>query len=186
MLSFKPLTSETWPDLQVLFGEKGACEGCWCMYWRLTNKEYESNKGTNNRLKFRELVAQSQPLGVLAFENGIPVGWCTVSPRETFIRLENSRLFKRIDDEPVWSICCLFVYKTHRRKGLSTRLIQEASSYAFEKGAQVVEAYPIVPKKDKMPSAFAWVGFAHAFENAGFQKVAQPSETRLIMRLERQ
>ena len=183
MLSFKPLTPKTWTDLQVLFGEKGASGGCWCMYWRLTNKDYECNKGASNKRKLLNLVEQEQPLGILAFDDDDPVGWCAVSPRDNFIRLENSRLLKRIDDQPVWSIPCLFVNKKCRRKGVSVSLIQEAAAYAFAKGARILEAYPIIPKKDKVPPIFAWIGFVHAFEKAGFQKVAQPSETRLIMRL---
>src|SRR5262245_14820805 len=26
-----PLTPERWPDLEQLFGPRGACAGCWCM-----------------------------------------------------------------------------------------------------------------------------------------------------------
>lgn len=38
-------------------------------------------------------------------------------------------------------------------------------------------------KKDSVPEVFAFIGFAKSFEKAGFQVVARPSETRLIMRL---
>ena len=31
----RPLTAELWPALEDLFGERGACNGCWCMYWRI-------------------------------------------------------------------------------------------------------------------------------------------------------
>jgi hypothetical protein len=45
-----------------------------------------------------------------------------------------------------------------------------------------VEAYPVEPKKDKMPDAFAWTGLASAFIKAGFTECARRSETRPIMR----
>lgn len=31
-LSFHPLTQKLWRDFEMLFGENGACGGCWCMY----------------------------------------------------------------------------------------------------------------------------------------------------------
>ena len=34
-LEVYPLTPERWADLEELFGENGACGGCWCMWWRL-------------------------------------------------------------------------------------------------------------------------------------------------------
>ena len=43
-LEFHPVTPERWSDFETLFGEKGACGGCWCMLWRLTRKEFERQK----------------------------------------------------------------------------------------------------------------------------------------------
>ena len=116
-LSFEPLSTTIWESLLKLFGEKGACGGCWCMTWRLVSKEYEKNKGAHNRELFYQLVKNKEPLGVVAFEDGKPIGWCSISPREKLIRLENSRLFKRIDDTPVWSITCMFIKKNTGKKG---------------------------------------------------------------------
>jgi hypothetical protein len=31
----RPLTAETWPALEDLFGRAGASNGCWCLFWRL-------------------------------------------------------------------------------------------------------------------------------------------------------
>lgn len=33
-LVFHPLTAEAWSDFEELFGRRGACGGCWCMWWR--------------------------------------------------------------------------------------------------------------------------------------------------------
>jgi len=178
---YKLLDVRTWPDLVTLFGKNGACGGCWCMTWRLTSKEYEATKGENNKLKFYDLVKAGKPLGTLAFSNNMPIGWCSVSPRETFLRLEKSRLFKRFDSIHVWSVTCLFIRIDYRRNGLSSALIKAACNNAFKQGAITIEAYPIISKKDKMPDVFAWVGFTKAYKNAGFEVIGQPSETRLIM-----
>jgi hypothetical protein len=34
-LKIRPLTPDLWPALEDLFGPKGACNNCWCMYWRI-------------------------------------------------------------------------------------------------------------------------------------------------------
>ena len=36
------LDSTRWDDFEELFGEKGACGGCWCMSWRLKKSVFES------------------------------------------------------------------------------------------------------------------------------------------------
>jgi len=43
-LEFHPLAPDRWSHFEALFGEKGACGGCWCMWWRLKRSEKESSK----------------------------------------------------------------------------------------------------------------------------------------------
>lgn len=181
-LSFKPLSVLNWEAFERLFGEKGACGGCWCMYWRLKNADFGKQKGLANKNAIRTLVEQNQPVGILAFENDNPVGWCAVAPRIAYIRLENSRILKSVDEEPVWSIVCFFIDKNYRGKGISVELIKKAVKYATDQGATIIEAYPQIPKKNKMPPVFAYTGLASAFSKAGFEEVARRSETRPIMR----
>ncbi|HVX30165.1 MAG TPA: hypothetical protein VHA53_06760, partial [Nitrolancea sp.] len=97
-LTFEPLTSERWNDLEALFGPRGACGGCWCMTWRLTRAEYERGKGDGNREAFRAVVASGAPVGLLAYAGNEPIGWCAIAPREDFPALERSRILKRVDD----------------------------------------------------------------------------------------
>lgn len=178
----KPVTPRLWPDLERLFGTRGACGGCWCMTWRLTRREYELGKGEGNRRAFREIVRSGQRPGLLAYHLGQPVGWCAVGPRESFPALERSRILKPVDDQPVWSIPCLFVAKSHRRQGVSEILLKAAADFAKDCGAHLVEGYPVEPKKSDMPDVFAFTGLASAFQKAGFEEVLRRSETRPIMR----
>jgi GNAT superfamily N-acetyltransferase len=152
------------------------------MYWRLGNKAYEACKGDTNKYKIKSLVKSGGPLGIIAYNNGQPVGWCSVSPRNALERLKTSRYFKRVDDAEVWSITCLYILPEYRKKGLSVELVREACAYAKEHGAAIIESYPIIPSKGKVPGVFAWVGFAHTFELVGFQQIKQPSESRSYMR----
>jgi GNAT superfamily N-acetyltransferase len=177
-----PLTSGRWGDFEELFGAKGACGGCWCMFPRLTRSEYERSKGEGNRRKMRKLVESGRVPGLLGYVDGKPAAWCSIEPRELIGSLARSRILAPVDDEPVWSIVCLFLSKDQRGRGLSKKMIEAAVRYAQSQGASVVEAYPVEPKKTPMPAVFAYPGIASAYLAAGFREVARRSETRPIMR----
>ena len=87
---FHRLTLERWADFEELFGEHGAAGGCWCMWWRLTGKEFDAQKGEGNRTAMKAIVDSGRVPGILAYHEGHPVGWCSVAPREEFPRLERS------------------------------------------------------------------------------------------------
>ncbi len=179
---YLPLTKNRWKDFEKLFGERGACGGCWCMYWREKNSEFKKKKGKGNKRAMKALVNKNKTVGILAYLNNKAVGWCSVSPREDFIRLENSKVLSPVDDKPVWSVSCFFIDKEYRQQGLSTELLKGAIDFAKKKGAKILEGYPVVPYSEKIPAAFAWTGFSSAFEKAGFHEVARRSKNRPIMR----
>jgi len=179
---FHPLTPERWDDLEILFGSRGACGGCWCMFFRQSTRDFKTCKGETNHRLLKELVDSGRVPGLLAYENGSPVGWCSVAGRDEFPRLDRSRTMKRIDNFPVWSIVCLFVSKAARRRGLSVELVRAAVEYAGSRGAEIVEAYPGVIKQDKLPDPFVYMGLPQIYERAGFTTVAEPSPARRIMR----
>jgi hypothetical protein len=181
-LEFYPLTPERWDDFVTLFGSRGACGGCWCMWWRLKRSKFEKQKGNINRQAMKQLVDSGRVPGIIAYVADVPAGWCAVEPREMLPALANSRILKPVDDQSVWSIVCFFIDKKLRNAGLSAHLIHAAVRYVKEQGGRIVEGYPVEPKKDKMPSVFAWTGFYSAFKKAGFKEVARRSETRPIMR----
>jgi GNAT superfamily N-acetyltransferase len=181
-LAFHPLTSDRWPDLRRLFGRAGACGGCWCMWWRQSQSEFERRKGEKNRRAFKRLVDSGIEPGLLAYLDDEPVGWCAVQAREAFPRLGKSKILKPVDSQPVWSVACLFVAKEHRAGGISIRLLEAAVKHARKHGAKIVEGYPVEPRKGRTADAFAWTGTASAFRKAGFEEVARRSQTRPIMR----
>src|SRR4051794_29974547 len=98
-LRIVPLTDDLWPAVEDLFGEKGACNGCWCMYWRI-GAEYRRQPPEANKAAFREVVRDGPPPGLLAFQGDIPVGWCQLTPRSSLDWLEKSRPLRRVDTVP--------------------------------------------------------------------------------------
>ena len=182
-LCWKPLTPGTWDDFEKLFGPRGACGGCWYMLWRMKNRDFEATKGEGTKRKIRALVTGGKSPGIIAYEGGVPVGWCSLGPRADFIRLETSRILAPVDDLPVWSITCLVVEKKHRRQGISTYLVQSALAFAKGQGAEILEAYPIIPKKDKVPDVFAWNGIYSTFKELGFKVAAKRSNNHPVVRI---
>lgn len=177
-----PLTLESWPDLERLFGSRGACGGCWCMYWRLPRAAFEARKGAGNRRALRALVAAGEVPGLIAYAGDEPVGWCAVGPRAVYPRLATSRNLRPPDAIPVWSVPCFFVSKAWRRRGLTARLLGAAAAFARAQGAPFLEGYPIESGRGEVPAPFAWTGFAAAFRQAGFVEVARRSPRQAVFR----
>lgn len=182
-LRFEPLSSANWGEFVKLFGEKGACGNCWCMYYRLSNVDFAKGKvNDGNKNAIKQLVFNDRPTGLLGFYEDQPIAWCAFAPREDFMKLERSRVHKRIDDQAVWSVPCTFIAKDYRRKGISVELLKGLIAYAKEKGIKIIEAYPTIPTQAKLPDSFAWIGLYQSFERAGFEIVDQSSKNRPMVR----
>jgi GNAT superfamily N-acetyltransferase len=180
---FEPATTGNWPALTRLFGARGACAGCWCMYWRRPRTAFERGKGEGNRRALKALVEGDRPPGILAFEGDDPVAWCAVAPRSDFPVLQRSRILEPAVEEPgTWAVPCLFIRRSHRRRGLSSHLLQGAARFAASFGAGTLEGYPVDVTKP-WGDAFLWTGVASAFRRAGFSEVLRRSPKRPIMRL---
>jgi GNAT superfamily N-acetyltransferase len=158
-LAFSSLPKSRWSNFETLFGERGACRGCWCMSWRLNHAEFEKQKGAGNKRAMKKLVEEKKQIGIIAYLDGEPIGWCSVAPREKFIQLESSRVLKPIDDKPVWSITCFFLAKDYRRRGLSVDILKGVIAFCKMRCVKILEAYPIIPYSKNMPAPFAWTVF---------------------------
>ena len=182
-LTFEPLSRSNWGKFVQLFGERGACGNCWCMWPRLRKQDFQEGKvNDGNKSAIKELVWAGKPTGILGFYEDQPIAWCAFAPREDFLKLEKSRVHKRIDDQPVWSIPCLFIDKNFRKQGVSVELLRGVIRHAQTKEIGIIEAYPAIPTKEKLPDSFAWIGLYRSFEQAGFQIVDRTSVNRPMVR----
>jgi GNAT superfamily N-acetyltransferase len=189
-----PVTADRWADLEGLFGEKGAYAGCWCQWWRMDRADFKRLQGSGTRAALRDSVCRDEVPGLLAYVEGsppaggkVPAGWCSVGPRESFPALERSRILKRVDDRPVWSIVCFYIARDYRRRGLMVELLRGAIRYAAAQGAAILEGYPIDLQTEqlwgqKLRVPAGYMGVASAFREAGFEEVGRASDTQLIMR----
>jgi GNAT superfamily N-acetyltransferase len=180
---FHPVTPERWDDLERLFGPRGACSGCWCMWYRIKRSVWTQNSSEGNRKALKRIVDGGRVPGLLAYVEGQPVGWVSVAPREEFSSLERSRVLKRVDDRPVWSIVCFFVSRAHRGQGLLQALVKAAVDYAADQGATLVEGYPVErAPSSKFSATEAFPGSVATFKRVGFREVVRRSPRRPIMR----
>jgi GNAT superfamily N-acetyltransferase len=182
-LTFEPLTKRNWNKFVQLFGNKGACGNCWCMYYRLKKSDFQEGKvDDGNKRAMKEIVWKNKPTGLLGLYEGKAIAWCAFAPRDDFIKLENSRVHKRIDDKNVWSIPCFFIDKDFRKHGVSIELLKGVTKYAKENGINIIEAYPTIPTQKKLPDSFAWIGLFKSFERTGFEIVDRTSKNRPMVR----
>ncbi len=177
-LKIRPLTPDLWPALEDLFGENGACNGCWCMNWRI-GRAYQKRPPAKNKAAFQGVVKTGPPPGLLAFHGELAVGWCQVTPRADLPWLDRAWRLSRVDDVPVWSISCFYIRKGYRRQGVTSALIAGALQMAKKAGAPALEAYPL---DADLTGSSSWTGYASTFARAGFRIVARHTPPRPIMR----
>lgn len=170
----KELTPKMWPDVEKLFGDNGACGGCWCMSWRVKKGEnWNALKGKEAKKQFKNLVASGAAHGILAYDNCVPVGWCSFDKRQDYFKLDRAPSLRCDDSEKVWSIPCFFIKKEYRGQGVGTLLLNHAVKVIKKKGGQVAEGYPVKPYDygKAIPAAFAWTGTLPMFAKVGFKVV---------------
>jgi hypothetical protein len=176
-LTIRPLTPDLWPAFEDLFGKRGACNGCWCM-WPRIGRAYHGNAAGNKRA-FRAIVKAGPPPGLLAFDGDVCVGWCQLTPRAAVPWLDRVHHLKRVDEVPVWSISCFYTRIGHRRQGISTALTRATMKIAKQAKAPALEVYPF--DRALSPSSTS-TGFASTFRRLGFKVIARRIPARPIMR----
>ncbi|KFC74006.1 GCN5-related N-acetyltransferase [Bosea sp. LC85] len=187
-LNVVPLAPARWPDLEDLFGPKGACYGCWCNHFRMPQKQRLPLLGEGARQLFEERVRKGPPPGVLAYDHETCVGWLQVGPRRDIPEWNNPRRASTplpdapAEDERVWAASCFFVRKAWRGKGVTAALLDGAIIFARESGARLLEAAPM-DHEFKRSSEGLYVGPERVFLRAGFVEVARQKEGRPLMRL---
>jgi predicted GNAT family acetyltransferase len=174
-----------WVVIEALFGDKGACGGCWCMYWRVPigGKTWQGRSNDRNRKDFKKLVTSGRVFGCLAFCGNEPVGWCCIGPRADFPRLARVKALATEWTDRTWSITCFYIPSKWRGRGVATRLVEHAVIVARKHGATELEGYPVAPAKggeSKIPAAFAWTGVTPLFERRQFVKITLPGQSRSV------
>lgn len=178
-LVIRPLTASRVEDVRtVTQGSWGA--QCWDLHPRFSAAQQRELgiAGTmtkQNEARRREILAKlarrrRNSAGLVAYEDGEPVGFISLGPRSDFARVESSKATPPVDDVPAWVIPCITVRRGHRGRGVAVAMIRAAVEYAGKRGAPAVEAYPRADGK-RVHDDFAYIGTEALFRKAGFRRV---------------
>jgi GNAT superfamily N-acetyltransferase len=185
-----PVTPDRWDDLVALFERPGPRGGtpmpghCWCMAFRGNPPSRPARKDG-----LHGVVERGDAAGLLAYRDGIPVGWVAIAPRDDYVGIHRSSTLRPRDgDEAVFAITCFYVDPDARGDGVSSALLDAAIHWAAACGASAVEAYPkasIAPHAEddrRAEQNFSFMGRPGAFERRGFRAVREAG-ARVVVRL---
>ena len=184
-MDIHPLTPDRWPAFETLFSRGGPQNMCWCVWWRTPPKTMEHRTRADNKAAMAQIVADGAEPGLLAYDGDAAVGWIAIAPRSDVEArfTPRARVYRKIDDVPVWAVTCFFIRRDHRGQGVGTALLNAAVDYAFAHGAPMIEAYPMIPQENTPLSEYsAFTGTLPLFLKVGFVEVARPTPARAIVR----
>jgi GNAT superfamily N-acetyltransferase len=186
-MDIHPVTPDRLDDLADLFVTGPATRGCWCMWFIAPAERVRAGwHDGGNRRDFEALAAGAgPPLGLIAYDGSLPVGWLATGPRSRYPRAigPRARILRDRDpaeDDDVWLLPCFFVRVGHRRRGVTAALVAAAVDLAAAHDARAVEGFPIADDYPKAQDDF--VGKQRRFAECGFACVARPSPRRVVMR----
>ncbi|AWE54886.1 MULTISPECIES: GNAT family N-acetyltransferase [Streptomyces] len=191
-MEFDVRPAEVFEDVRTLIGPKSPTASvCWCLSHRLPAKVEKQLRGPERGAYVAELCRADPAPGVLAYDGDEPVGWAAVAPRAD-TAYARSRTIPHLDELPVWSLWCLRVRPGHRGRGVTHALIAGAVAFARDRGAPVLEAYPIDNGDNgdaRVDVTMAYAGLRRNFERAGFLYAADTTSVlaghpRVLMRLD--
>jgi GNAT superfamily N-acetyltransferase len=168
-LEIHPVAPDRLDDLARFSEGHGKFRYCSCMRWRMTSAEFQHSTKESRVATLENLVRQGTPIGLLGYVDGQPAAWCSIAPRETYGAIQRSRAIPLIDALAPWSVVCFFVDSRLRGHGIRPRLLQGALAYARERGATVVEGYPVEPGS----VSYGYMGPPSMYEGAGFREIAR-------------
>ena len=193
-LRIAPANEASWEDLRSIFGTRGDPSRCHCQRFKMQPRESWASVGADElAFRLRQQTDCGHPesettSGLVAYLDGVPVGWCAVEPRSGYPRLlRNNRVpwegrTEDKTDDSVWAVTCFVTRTGFRRRGISRALARAAVDFARQRGARALEGYPIT-RKDVLPSELH-VGSQAAFGAAGFTEVTRPTIRRAVMRID--
>ncbi|MEQ1936276.1 MAG: hypothetical protein ABL962_20670, partial [Fimbriimonadaceae bacterium] len=153
MLEIKAATIERVEDIREVFGSNASIRGCSCMWFLTSVSDFHAAGPQGNRALFEELLRQeSVPMGLIAYQNGEPIGWCAVGPRIRYVRAIRTPTYKGRDpseDENVWLVPCTYVRPGPSKDETVSALLEQAVALAQAHGASAIESFPFVGSKLK-------------------------------------
>lgn len=189
-VEIRPATTGRFDDVETMLGPKRSPDAiaCWCLTYRLGTRTSAKLDAAERREAVLELCAQESSPGILAYSEGDVIGWASVAPRSQIAELADTTTYPDLGEVEPWSIFCLRTRGGQRRRGIGQQVLRGAIDFAWDNGAEVIEAYPL-DTTEKTAPIFTYPGLRSMFEKEGFTKVAHTESEiggarRVVMRLD--
>ena len=182
-----PASADRWADVERVMQTPGDPETCWCQVFRVPRDDWDTRPTSRNRDDLHALVTDGVRPGLVAYDDGEPVGWCSVAPLEHFVRLASSPFIAaaRPDGDDLsgrWAVTCFVVTERARGVGLVETLLDAAVAFAREQGAAGIEGIPLdVAAAAHVTPDELFAGTLTAFEAAGFEAGERMGPDRVLM-----
>jgi GNAT superfamily N-acetyltransferase len=197
-LTIVPANHASWEDVQLIFGDAGYPARCQCQRYKMGQAGYAPQPREARAEALREDTQCGQPdavetSGLVAYVDGEPAGWVAVEPRVNYriflINEATATVWRGREqdrtDPSIWAVTCFRVRKEFQGEGLTYPLAAATVPFARERGARILEGYPIVTDgAGNITWGEVFVGPLGAFLEAGFEVVHQPSKRRRVVRIE--
>ncbi|MDR1821705.1 MAG: GNAT family N-acetyltransferase [Oscillospiraceae bacterium] len=191
MLEIKALVPELVSDYLDFFDNRAFSDGtpngpCYCtspnmdisQIYQMVSEFGTDAKGVIRRYAVK-LLDEGKIHGYLAFDGGMPVGWCNAGDRNSYAGIDN---FTGIIPKDVCgrtlSVVCFAIAPEYRGQGVAAALLNRAIADAETAGFAAVEGYARLQKER---ADYDYNGPVRLYEKAGFVE-AQRQNGRVLMR----
>lgn len=181
-----PASADRWADVERVMQTPGDPETCWCQVFRFPREEWDARPVSQNVDDLRALVEGGRRPGLVAYDDGAPVGWCSVAPLSDLARITASPYFAALrpqgdDLSGRWAVTCFVVTEAARGSGLVDVLLGAAIAHARDQGATGIEGMPLDTHAAEHVSADElFGGTLAAFASAGFVEEGRLGPDRVL------
>jgi ribosomal protein S18 acetylase RimI-like enzyme len=178
-IKVKRLTTNLIGQYLKFFDDIAFCDNpewsqCYCCYNYLTD-----DKEVNTRELCQQLIKEEKLNGFLAFIDDVPVGWCNCDVITNYPRIMMSPNAKDLTDDTV-AVVCFTIDPNKRRKGIATKLLEEAIRYYKSKDYKWMEASSM---KGASTDAENYIGPKSLYDKLAFKTVRE-NERFVVLRKE--
>jgi ribosomal protein S18 acetylase RimI-like enzyme len=151
---------------------------CFCQFLYVDHDKVDWNGRTagENRSAACERIGAGRMQGLLAYRDGLPVGWCGAAPRSLMDAFAGEA---DPDFDRLGQITCFVVAKRHRRTGVAKALLDAACEMLAGQGLAIAEASPVAEADSDAKAHYGPLGMYLA---AGFRVHRTESDGRVVVR----
>lgn len=155
---------------------------CFCRYWHFEGSKNDwlarcAHQAQANRDEQLSCVASEDPCarGLVAWKGGLAVGWMKLAPRTCLGKLTRLPVYRSLEvagGSTVYSVGCLLVAPSERKRGVARALVAAADAHVRGWGGLVIEAYPR-HTEGPLHDEEAWMGPESLFRESGYEPVVE-------------